>query len=117
MARFLNKDGNTDDLYFEPTEGDIQILLNEDNFVAHMHRKTPWIDMVGIEDPRDEAWWHWYRCDRGTEEFSSIMGFALEVGTVVMRNTPMEHVQQAFDGLPLHQARDDELDRLLDGDV
>lgn len=95
---------------------ELDMELNENNFMANMHRSEPLKDRVAIEDPRDEAWWSWYRYDyqESPELFDFMASVAFEVGSVLIRHTAPEALDNLF--FNRHQLTDDDFDQLLGGD-
>lgn len=82
---------------FEFDDEGFKIPITEENLVAHSHRNAPEMDCVALEDPRDELWWRWWREDTPEDQFNLMMRVAHTVGTVVLRNYPMEHIIDLFE--------------------
>lgn len=109
MARFYKTEGG-----FAYDSGDgVDMALTEDNLMLHLHRKAPYMDRVSVEDPRDERWWNWTRCDMEPEQFEGLHSIALQIGSILIRDTPMEHIQETFDNQ--HRFNDTDYDQLLGG--
>ena len=107
----LTRNENGDYLF----EVDSQVVvLNENNVFAHVHRNTPYMDQVCIEDPTDSEWWSWFRADFAPEMFDGLMQVAHEIGSILLRTTPIAEVEARFDAR--HRIGDDELNQLLGGD-
>lgn len=111
MPRFFDRD---DKYMFTPDE-EYMIELNQNNLLLHKHRSIGafLIDQVCVEDDRDGEWWVWYRYDYAgsPEVFETMAELAERVGTVVLRETPFEHVQNQFNAR--HQFTDEDWDDLL----
>ena len=93
MARIFETEGG-----YAFDADDIQIPLNETNFIGYLHREaaSQLMDMVGIQDPRDEMFWTWFRYNQDPETFDQMMGIAQTVGTVILRSTPLQETEQKF---------------------
>jgi hypothetical protein len=72
------------------------IPIDEDNFTAHIHRETPLMDRVAVEDPSDGLWWSWFRYSEQAETFDQLVEVAHEVGTLVMSTTASLGVEEDF---------------------
>jgi hypothetical protein len=110
MARLY---GEGDKYYFDTQEEPPYILeLHEDNLWANMHRDEPMMDRLAIEDPRDGLAWYWWRCDQDPETFEQMMSVALEIGTILVRRTPLESIVDLFDNA--HHLDEEDMQRFFD---
>jgi hypothetical protein len=73
-----------------------EIKLDEDNLTAHVHRETPLMDRVAVEDPADGLWWSWFRYSEEDEQFNQLIDVVYEVGTLVMSATASLGVEEDF---------------------
>jgi hypothetical protein len=109
MGRLFDREG---EYIFEVDE--IEIPLHENNFLANIHRQASYMDRLGVEDPRDNLFFVWYRSDQDPEVFNQMLRVAMEVGSVLLRDTPTTEVEAQFDRL--HQLSDDEFTQFLEGE-
>lgn len=105
MARIFSNEG---EYYFDTGEQPPYVFkLDQDNLWANTHREMPFMDRVGIEDSRDSLNWTWWRCDMEPEQFNTMMGVVLEIGTIMMRSFPLEAVTEDFE--KAHQLTEDDI--------
>ena len=103
----------TDDGFFYEVD-DIDIPLNEETYSAFQHRQagSRLLDWIGVLDPRDEEHYSHFRYDQPEQEFNQMMLLAQRIGTVVVRDTPFDYIQEMFD--KRYGLSDEELDGIFD---
>lgn len=120
MARFYDKETeNGVEFWFE--NGELDFQLHEDNLLANIHQDMTWDgwDRVAVEDPRDQAWWQWWKADfmesdQRRELFLQMASVAAAVGTILVRQTATVQLQNLFENS--HQITDEEFNKFLGDD-
>jgi hypothetical protein len=113
MARIYEHNGSS---FFDTgEEPPYEIELNENNFMANLHRDAPLVDRIAITDDRDDLAWSWFRYDQDPEVFNQMVDAAERIGSVLLRSTPFEAVQGIFD--QQHTLNDDDFEQLLDDEA
>lgn len=92
MARFHESEFG---YAFESGDG-LDLELDQHNLWVWMNRSEPFMDMAQVNDPRDGESWFWFRDYLGDESFDDIYSIARKVGSVVVRATPTEDVQDVW---------------------
>lgn len=72
---------------------DYDIELNEETLLLYAHRQNNLYDTVAVIDTRDQDYWFWTRMEYG-EEFPGMEAVARTVGSVLLRTTPLENIEQ-----------------------
>lgn len=111
MSRFFQQDG---EYYFDPEgDGEVELHLHELNLVGYEHRNTDYsyLDRVAIQDPEDGDYWSWYRANTPEEHFDPMMYAAQEVGSYILRSTPLDEVEETF--ASQNQLTDEDIEALL----
>lgn len=80
---------------FESGDG-VDVELNQHNFWVWINRSEPFMDMVQVTDPRDDRPWTWFREKVGDETFDEIETMARTVGSIILRATPTEEMQDVW---------------------
>lgn len=115
MATIRNGENGGYEFYVD--EHDLTIELDENNTVGYLHRDEDYEthDMVGIQDPTDEMWWTWFRAQylEDTQTFEMMMEVAQQIGTVLLRDTPLTETEEKFNNR--FRFTDDDFEQLLDG--
>ena len=96
MSRFFQQGG---EYFFDPEEdGVIEIHLDEVSLLGYEHRNSDYsyLDRVAILDPSDGEFWSWYRANTPDEHFDPMLYAAQEVGSYVLRSTPLPEVEETF---------------------
>ncbi len=109
MGKLFERGGEY--LFNPEDDGSLEIPLHQNNMMIHMHRDTPYMDRIGIEDPRDSMFWTWFRADVEPTVFDNLADVAQRVGSVLLRSTPLTEVEDEFD--KRHSVSEEEIDRLL----
>lgn len=92
MARFHD----TEFGYGFDSEDGLDMELHQDNYWVWLSRSEPRMDMAQVTDPRDNESWFWFREQVGDETFNDLDMMARKVGSVVLRATPTEDVQDVW---------------------
>jgi hypothetical protein len=110
MAKLFERDGK---FFFDTGEEPPYIEeLNENNFMANLHRDDPMKDRIAITDSRDDLAWSWFRFDQDPEVFDQMVETAHMIGSVLLRSTPFEAIEGIFE--QTHGFNEDDWDGLLD---
>lgn len=111
MATLKEKDGG----YIYDDNG-FEITLDQKNFCGFQHRKAACalIDLVTVDDPRDGLKFTHWRYSQPPEVFEQMLALTQSVGTYILRETPMEDIENIF--MNMYGPRDDEIEQLLGGD-
>lgn len=94
-----------------------QIELNQANFCGFQHRLGGFVlmDLVTVEDPRDELKFTHFRYSQDPEVIDQMLGLTQQVGTYILRDSPFEDIENTF--YNMYGLKEDELDKLFgDGD-
>ena len=105
----------TDNGFFYENDG-FSILLDETSYHGYQHRSPEHAqkDFIGVEDPRDNLIFSHWRFDQPAESFNQMMILVHRIGAYVLRDTPLDYVETAFN--LAHCMNDDDFNRLLDGE-
>lgn len=108
MGRILS---NSTGVFSYEVEG-ITVPMNTDTYFANLFRHEPFMDQILLEDPRDNLYWRWFRCDTKPDEFRSMLDVAYKVGHIVILDKAPVAVSNAFD--QVHSLSEDDILKLLD---
>lgn len=114
MSARIHQQG--DNYYYEIDGYDIE--LNEATYCGFLHRLGEYsmMDLITVEDPRDELKFTHFRYDQPEREFQEMITLSYKIGTFICRDTPFEDIETTF--YNLHQFGDRDFDGLLEeGDV
>lgn len=109
-GRFYNSETGYN---FDSGDG-LDLELDQNNYWLWLSRAEPYMDMAQVTDPRDDESWTWFRCDVGDETFNSLDMMARKIGSVVLRETPTEDVQDVFHARHSFEDIEEHLEELND---